>query len=170
VTTVTERLRDIVAPLVDARGVALYDLEHAGGVVRVVIDNGTRAVDLDVIADVTRAVSRALDDHDPIDGRYALEVTSPGLERTLRAPDHFRGAIGELVKVKLHEDADGERRFEGTLSAADDDGFTVRAATGAEHHIRYADVDRARTVFEWGPPPRPDKRNKKKTKKVSIAS
>jgi ribosome maturation factor RimP len=171
VTSVTERVRDIVAPLLDARGVVLYDLEYAGGVLRVVVTTeATRPVDLDVIADVTRAVSRALDDADPISGRYALEVTSPGLERSLRAPHHFLGAIGEQVKVKLHEDTDGERRLEGTVTAADDDGFSVRVASGDEHRIRYSDVDRARTVFEWGPPPRPDRRTNKKNKKVSSAS
>jgi ribosome maturation factor RimP len=164
VSSVIERVREIVLPLLDARGIGLYDLEHAGGVLRVVITKDT-GVDMDVIAEVTRAVSRALDDADPISGRYALEVTSPGLERTLRTPEHFIGAVGELVKVKLQADDEGrsveERRVEGSLVDADDESFAVRTAAGEERRLRYPDVERARTVFEWGPPPRPTKTKKK---------
>jgi ribosome maturation factor RimP len=164
VSTVVERVRELVAPLVDARDLAIYDLEHGGGVLRIVVHREHGGVDLDVLAELTRAVSRALDEADPISGRYTLEVTSPGLERTLRTREHFAGAVGADVKVKTHADVEGARRIEGTLAAADDDAIVVRAADGHEHRLRYDQIERARTVFEWGPPPRPTSRRPKKVK------
>jgi len=69
----------------------------------------------------------------------------------LRTPDHFRGAVGEVVTLKLVPTAD-ERRIRGTLADADDLGVTVDG-----HRIPYEDIDKARTVFEWGPAPKPGK-------------
>ena len=145
-----ERVREVIEPLLAARSVPLYDLELAGGQLRVTLETA----DLEVIADLTRAMSRALDDADPINSRYTLEVSSPGLERPLRTPAHFAGAVGSPVKVKTKPDAastpDRDRRVEGTLTAADDRGITV-----GERTLRYDEIERARTVFVWGPPPKP---------------
>jgi ribosome maturation factor RimP len=156
--TVTDRVREVVAPLLDERALDLYDIELAGPVLRVVVDRAG-GLDLDVIADATRALSRALDEADPIAGRYTLEVTSPGLERPLRTPRHFAGAVGETVKVKVTAAAageTGERRLAGVLAAADDGGITVRSDDPpAERHVPYDDIERARTVFEWGPAEKP---------------
>src|SRR5687767_12762641 len=98
--TASERIRDIVAPLVDHREMQLYDLDHGGGVVKVVVQR-SGGISLDDLAALTRDVSRALDEHDPIPGAYTLEVTTPGLERNLRIPDHYVSAVGEQVRVKL---------------------------------------------------------------------
>jgi ribosome maturation factor RimP len=141
-----ERVRDVVEPILAARSLELYDIELAGGAVRVVVETS----DLEAIAQVTRAISRALDDADPIPDRYTLEVSSPGLERTLRTPAHFRGAIGSVVSIKTHAGVEGERRTKDVLSGADDDGVTV-----GERTFRYDEIERARTVFEWGPPAKP---------------
>src|SRR4051812_9407845 len=104
--TVIQRLEDIVIPIVDELGLELFDLEFASSTVRVTIDKAPvdgvpGVIDLGDITAVTRAVSRALDEHDPIVDRYSLEVSSPGLERTLRTPRHFERAVGQLVAVKL---------------------------------------------------------------------
>src|SRR4029453_212407 len=101
--SVADRVRDIVLPLLDDRHLDLYDVEMQGPVLRGVGDShrGRGAgLALDALADATRAVSRALDEADPITGRYTLEVTSPGLERTLRRPEHFERAVGETVKIR----------------------------------------------------------------------
>jgi ribosome maturation factor RimP len=156
--TVADRVRDLVLPLLTARDLDLYDVEMAGPVLKVVVDKSD-GLDLDALSDATRAVSRALDEADPIAGTYTLEVTSPGLERTLRTPAHFARAVGETVKIKLvasAASAAADRRVAGLLAAADDDGITVRTGvdddgTAVERRLAYADVDRARTVFEWGP-------------------
>jgi ribosome maturation factor RimP len=150
-----ERLHDIVAPICDDLGLELVDLEHRGGLVRVTVDR-QGGVDIDAIAKATREISRAFDQHDPITARYTLEVSSPGLERPLRTPAHFQRAIGSKVRIKTRPGADGERRVEGVLRAADDDGVTVTLdAPAGERQVRYDDIERARTVFEWGPAPKP---------------
>lgn len=164
--TVADRVRDLVLPLLAERDIELYDLEVAGPVLKVVIDR-PGGLDLDVLAKATRAVSHALDEADPIAGAYTLEVTSPGLERALRTPQHFVRAVGETVKIKLTADAVAEpgddRRLAGVLVAADDDGITLRTdAPGAdaepsERRLAYVDIERARTVFEWGPGDKPGK-------------
>ena len=79
--SVADRVRDLALPLLDDRHLDLYDVEMQGPVLRVVVDSPPGSgggLDLDVLADATRAVSRALDEADPITGRYTLEVTSPG--------------------------------------------------------------------------------------------
>ncbi|HET6950576.1 MAG TPA: ribosome maturation factor RimP [Acidimicrobiales bacterium] len=160
--TVAERVRDLVQPLLADRDLDLYDVELAGPVLRVVVDR-PGGLDLGVLSDATRAVSRALDESDPIPGHYTLEVTTPGLERALRTPWHFARAVGETVRIRTVAGSAGEdRRVAGVLSAADDDGITVRTGTddaGApvERRLPYADIERARTVFAWGPGEKPGK-------------
>jgi ribosome maturation factor RimP len=148
--TVADRVRVLVAPLLDDLGLEIYDIEYAGGVLRLSVDK-PGGVDLDAIALATRVVSRELDHEDPIPGRYTLEVTSPGVERSLRTPDHFQRVVGQVVNVRTHPHAEGDRRARGELVAVDTGGITVRADDGSERIIRFDDIERARTVFEWGP-------------------
>jgi ribosome maturation factor RimP len=139
-----ETVRAVVLPVLEPHDVELYDLEVEGPLVRVVVDRAG-GVDLEVLSAVTRAVSRALDAADPIGHRYTLEVTSPGLERKLRTPEQFVRAVGETVKIKTKPDVEGDRRVEGVLSNADSDGITV-----GDRKLAYHEIERARTVFEWG--------------------
>jgi ribosome maturation factor RimP len=154
--TISDRLHAIVGPICAELDLELVDLEYTGGVVRVTIDRAG-GLDMEAIAQATRAVSRAFDEHDPIPGRFTLEVSSPGLERSLRTAAHFQRAVGSTVRVKTRAGVEGERRVDGVLSAADDDGCTVTLAAPStgERRIRYDDIERARTVFEWGPAPKP---------------
>ena len=161
--TVVERVRELVEPLLSARDLDLYDVEMAGPVLRVVVDR-PGPLDLDALGDATRAVSRALDEADPIGSTYTLEVTSPGLERTLRTPPHFERAVGEQVKIKLRAGAaeGDERRVAGVIAAADAEAVTVRTegepgegGEAGERRLAYDDIERARTVFVWGPSERP---------------
>jgi ribosome maturation factor RimP len=142
--SVADRVRDIVVPVLSSHDVDLYDVDVQGPLVRVTVDRAG-GVDLDALSAVTRAVSRALDDADPIGHRYTLEVTSPGLERPLRTPEQFTRAVGEEVKVKTKPEVEGERRVEGVLDSADATGITVAGRT-----LGYDEIERARTVFEWG--------------------
>ena len=165
-----ERVRDLIEPLVSERDLELVDVEHGGGTLRVTVDR-EGGVDIDTLSTVTRDVSRVLDERDPVPGRYTLEVSSPGLERTLRTPTHFRRAVGEKIKVKTVPGTEGERRIAGVLASADDDGVvvTVDGDDGpTERALTYGEIDRARTMFDWGPPPKPGRGSKpgrqKKTK------
>ena len=145
---VTDRVGSLLAPLCDRVGVELLDVEYEGGVIRVTVDHPD-GVGMDAIASLTREVSRALDHEDPVKGRYTLEVSSPGLERSLKRPGHFMRAIGSTVTVKTRPDADGDRRVQGTLEAADEGGITVRTTEDVVRVLRHDEIQKARTVFEW---------------------
>lgn len=150
-----ERVRAVVTPLVEAEGVELIDIEHTGPTIRVTIDQ-PNGVGMEVLTRITRAVSRAMDDEDPLPGRYTLEVSSPGLERPLRTADHFIRAVGQRVKVKTAVEIDGQRRFEGALVDASEEQILVRMSPGQDPvAIPVEAVSKARTVFEWGPGPKP---------------
>lgn len=165
-----------VAPAVTGAGLDLYDVECSGsGAARIVRVTVTAAagVDIDTLASLTRTIEPLVDDL--VDGRYQLEVSSPGLERNLRLPAHFAGARGERISVKYTDPAGRTERRHGTLVAmepatgdapgsvgarivlAGDDGTTSEIDLGA--------VTAARTVFEWGPAPRPGKGTKPGTAK-----
>jgi ribosome maturation factor RimP len=131
---------------------------------------------LDELSLFTRLLSRELDHDDPMPGRYTLEVSSPGLERRLRRPDHYTGAIGEAVAIRLVREIDGTRRLNGTLIGATDGGITIRldddaAGTdaGSERQLRYADIERAKTIFTWGPAPKPGKGASARPRSAAVA-
>lgn len=149
-----EEICALLAPLLEAEGYELYDVEETGGVLRVLVDR-PGGIDLDAVAAATRVVSDAIDEADVLAGPTTLEVSSPGLERPLRTPAHFARAIGTRVSVKTVPGTEGERRFEGTLVEADDESFTVEAEGALPRALGYAEVERVRTVFEWGGQPRP---------------
>jgi ribosome maturation factor RimP len=166
-----ETIARVVEPVVAALGLELYDLDLTGQgraqTLRVVVDRDG-GVDLDAITAVAEAVSPVLDAEAPdvVRGPYALEVTSPGLERALRTPAHFRRAAGATVSVKLRGDDGVARRVRGVLTTADDDGIVVAIqegdGEGAMERARYDDIIQARTVFEWGPAPKPHVPKRKK--------
>src|SRR5690242_7233405 len=148
-------VRDSLSPVVAGLGLALYDVElHGTGkarTLRITVEK-EGGVDLDAITEVTRAVSPVLDAEPTLTASYLLEVSSPGVERTLRTPAHFAGARDETVSVKIRTDT-GTRRVHGRLVDSDDRGCAVEGDDG-RHEIAYDDITQARTVFEWGAPAR----------------
>jgi len=161
---VSDALYDALSPILAASGIELFDLEVRAGLVRVTVER-EGGIDLDALAEANRAVSAALDDLDPIPGRYTLEVSSPGVERRLRTPTHFARAVGETVSVRTRPGTTEVRRVEGRLRGADDTGFVLEGpeVPGGTLRLDYDAVERARTVFEWGtsgPPAKPDRRTK----------
>jgi ribosome maturation factor RimP len=157
-SSTVERVRSLVEPIVSDLRLDLYDLEFRGGTLRVTLDTppgSAGGVDLDVIALATRLIGREFDHHDPIPGHYTLEVTSPGLERTLRVPAHFQREIGKTVALRLRESAGDSRRVQGELVAADEHAATVRTEADGDRVVSYDLVDRAKTVFNWGAAPKP---------------
>lgn len=152
-----ERMRQLVAPLLAEADVELYDLEFAGGVLRITVDR-PGGVDIGAIGSLTRTISRLIDDVDPIPGQFTLEVSSPGLERALRTPEHFARSVGEVVSVKTRAGVPGDRRAKGTLLNADEHGIELAPAdaeAGETRRLAFDELERARTVFEWGPAPKP---------------
>src|SRR5271156_456751 len=120
----TDDLANALSPLLGARGLDLVDVELHGSDLTVFVDRDG-GVDLDTLGDATRAVSAALDEIDPVPGRYTLSVSSPGLERRLRTPAHFMRAVGETVTLRTGAGTDQVRRVSGTLQSADETGCTL---------------------------------------------
>jgi ribosome maturation factor RimP len=164
----SERIAELVEPILLGRGHELYDVELTGSTVRVLVDH-EGGVALDDLEQLAREISTVLDEADPLPDRFFLEVSSPGLERPLRQPRHFRTAVGTKVKVKTLPSVEGERRVDGLLAAADDDSVTVETDAGPRR-LAYDDIERARTVFEWGGQPKgtASKNSKNSTNKRSI--
>ena len=147
-----DEVRDLAQAVTRRRSLVLWDVEHVGGpgrsILRIYVD-GPDGVDLDTVAEVSEEISRALDLHDPLPGRYTLEVSTPGLERTLKAPAHFAACRGRKVVVKTKSPVvEGTHRIDGTLAEVADDHVTV-ATDEREVRVGYGDIKSARTVFEW---------------------
>lgn len=160
--SIVTSVRSLVEPIASDLGVEVYDLDFNRGQLTVTLDTppgSEGGITLDTLALATRLISRELDHVDPIPGHYTLEVSSPGLERVLRIPAHFQREIGKTVTVRLRNVVEGDRRLSGVLVAADDSTCTVRLDDAAltERVVPYDQIDRARTVFVWGPAPKPGK-------------
>lgn len=136
--------RALLTPL----GLDLYDVELAGGslVVSVSSPNG---VTVDDLTRASGALSVWLDEHDPIPGRYTLDVASPGLERKLRTAAQYAQAVGDTVTLREIRDPEPTRRLEGRLTASTETTVTVEDRTLGSVTVPIDRIERARTVFEW---------------------
>ncbi|MGC2174195.1 MAG: ribosome maturation factor RimP [Acidimicrobiales bacterium] len=152
-------------PLVESLGLELYDVEFSTGTLNVVV-NRPGGVDVEALTAVNRAISEWLDANDPIPGRYTLDVSSPGLERRLRTPGHFKSAVGEVVTLRELRGNEPTRRLEGTLLAASDSSVTLDERELGELTIPMSAIERARTVFAWGAT-KPEKLSGAKTSSTS---
>ena len=146
--TVTERVWQLAEPLVTQEGLEIVDVEfrreNRGLVLRFYLDRtgGTGGVSLDDLTRVSRQLGDLLDVHDAVPGSYNLEVSSPGINRRLRRPEHFRRYVGKRVRVRTAEPLDGRRSFVGVLEAVTTDGVVVRDAVAA-YSIRFAEIAQA---------------------------
>jgi ribosome maturation factor RimP len=152
VVSALEQVRDLAEAVTRRRSLRLWDVEMGGApgraIVRVFVD-ADGGIDLDTVSEVSEELSRGLDLRDPIAGRYTLEVSSPGLERNLRYPEHFAASVGRRVVVKTNEKLVGNsNRVEGTVAGAGSSSFSI--TTGNQDvDVPYSAVKSARTVFEW---------------------
>ena len=147
-----EEVTDLAQAVARRRSLRLWDVEMGGrpgqSVLRVFVDSDG-GVDLDTVADVSEELSRGLDLRDPIPGRYTLEVSTPGLERTLKSPQHFELSVGREVVVKTTSPLiDNSNRIEGVIHSADDSGIVLKVGDD-EITVPYEAIKSARTVFEW---------------------
>jgi ribosome maturation factor RimP len=153
-TTQSERLRELLEPLVNSQGLDLEEIavDSVGRkrVLRVVVDSDTGA-DLDRIADVSRALSAKLDETDAMgEGEYTLEVGTPGAERLLEEHRHYVRAVGRLVKFQLTEGGELVARILQT----DDDGVDVevpgvKGRRATTRRLAFPDIARARVQVEF---------------------
>jgi ribosome maturation factor RimP len=140
-------LESEIAKIIKVNGAEFYDSEIVSEmdetIFRVYISK-EGGVDLDLCVEVTHALSPFLDVHPPVSGHYRLEVSSPGIERRLRKPEHFKGAVGETIKISVI----GKDRLQCLLKDADDQGITIETGHGEERY-GYAQIKKARTLFDW---------------------
>ena len=136
----------LVRPVIEGAGLELVDVTFGreGGrrVLRLTVDRDG-GVDLDTISTISEKVSRRLDVEGFEPGPYALEVTSPGVERPLRRPQDFRRAVGERIRVKTVEGV-----VEGRLRSADEAAI-VLDVDGEERRLPLDAVSAAKTVVDW---------------------
>ncbi|MCZ0859106.1 ribosome maturation factor RimP [Actinomyces israelii] len=143
-------LTELLTPVVEDAGAFLEGVEttRAGrySTVRVLVDlpDGPGDLDLDALTTVSRAVSAAVDEADPVRGQYTLEVSTPGAERELSTPRHFRRAVGRDVELMVKDDG-VDAVLTGTVTAADEDSVTLQA-DGRERVLALDDVRQARMV------------------------
>lgn len=138
----------LLEPAIEHLGYELADLElrtgGRDGIVRLFIDkaDGVGIEDCEI---VSRYVSAILDVEDPVQGNYSLEVSSPGLDRTLTKPAHFRRFMGQDVRVKLRFPLAGRRNFRGALKSADEEKIEVEV-DGESHSLPIATIESARLI------------------------
>jgi ribosome maturation factor RimP len=141
----------LVRPVVEGAGLELVEVvstrQDGRRLLRVTVDS-REGVDLDTISELSERISRRLDLEGYAPGPYALEVSSPGIERPLLQPEHFARAIGRNVKVKTTVEVGGARSHSGVLVEAGDSAFVIEAA-GGRMRLLYADLVSARTVADW---------------------
>ncbi|EHN75605.1 hypothetical protein SMCF_4921 [Streptomyces coelicoflavus ZG0656] len=153
-TTQSERLRELLEPLVASQGLDLEEIavDSVGRrrVLSVVVDSDTGA-DLDRIADVSRALSAKLDETDAMgEGEYTLEVGTPGAERSLTQHRHYVRATDRLVRFQLHEGGELVAR----ILAVDEDGLDlevpgVKGRRPTTRRLPFGDIDKARVQVEF---------------------
>lgn len=124
-----QRVEEIVRPFADELGLSIWDVtfkkEGSEWYLRIFIDK-EGGVNIDDCVDLTHAVSKPLDDADPISQNYMLEISSPGVERELKRDEHFQKYIGSPVMVRTIRPVDGVRDFNGTLVKYENKQLSVR--------------------------------------------
>ncbi len=129
----------------------LWDLEFASQagatVVRVLVDRPP-GVTLQDCAYWNKKIGRYLDDANLIQGRYVLEVGSPGIERALTRPEHYPRYVGATLEVKLHDPRDGRRTFRGELRAAGTDSIVVSDADVGTVSLPYAAIRKSHLIVD----------------------
>ena len=121
--SIRETVREAIEPTVTELGYVIWDVTYtkigADYHLEITIDSD-EGIGIDDCEKVHRAIDPILDECDPIEDFYYLEVSSPGIERELRTPEHFAAMIGERVEVKLFAPKDGAKSFVGELSGYED--------------------------------------------------
>ncbi len=150
---VTELTAELAADVIEKTGCTLWDVEYVKEAgtwyLRILLDK-EGGVDIQDCETVSRTVSDLLDEADPIDGSYTLEVGSAGAERALKRPSDFEQFLGHPVLVKLYQNRDGRKEFEGTLKAYDAQTGDVTITQGTTEYTfekKVVALVRLRVVF-----------------------
>lgn len=170
-----ERIRALAEPLARAAGAEVvaveWKTEGRGFVLRVLVEKAgsaerrasteEAAIDLEVCATISRGLSAALDEADPIPSHYSLEVGSPGVERELRGPEDYARFAGKKARLKLRADIGGQRVHVGVLGPVDAGAVSVDVG-GRALSIPFAQIVTGRLVFELASAQKPGKQRPRK--------
>jgi ribosome maturation factor RimP len=151
-------IRDHIAGL----GFELVDLRHVGTLERPILQvrvdrpdsRPGQGITADDCAGISRSLERFLESSAMVGPRYVLEVSSPGIERPLRWPEHWRRFIGQRARVRSQALGGGRREVE-IVAVPDDAHVTLRPEGGAEITLALDEIREARLLVEFGPPPKP---------------
>ena len=148
---VTEIAAGLAAPIVEACGCTLWDVEYVKEAgewyLRVYIDR-EGGVSINDCEAVSRPLSDALDEADPIEGSYVLEVSSAGADRPLKKPAHFQQFLGAEVDVRLYRPLDGRKEYTGVLKGYDGGDVTIETAGEARTFVK-KDVAQVRLTVHF---------------------
>lgn len=152
-TSISSTVAALIEPTVKEQGYSLWDVEYVKEgttwYLRVTIDS-ENGVDLDGCERVHRAIDPILDDADPIEDPYYLEVSSPGLERNIRTKEHFLHCRGEIVEIKFYKPTDGVKQLVGRLDTDETgDTITITLPDGSTHTFDRKSVAKANVYCEF---------------------
>jgi ribosome maturation factor RimP len=149
---VAETVTDFVLPIAHSEDLNLIDVEFlkegSDWVLRIFLENKDGDLTIEECEKVSRALSIILDEEDPIDKRYILEVSSPGLERPLKTEEDFERFTGELIAVKTFKKINGQKEFIGILKGFENEKIILNLKNDKELIIDYSLVARANLTFE----------------------
>lgn len=139
-----ETVRDIVLPVCDEMGLKLWDVtfekEGADWFLKVLVEKEGQSIDINECEAFSRRIDPLIDEKDPIDQSYYLEVGSPGLGRRLRTDEHFKRYVGDEVYVRfIRPDSAGRKELEGVLAAFGEGEITVKVED-IQETVRLADT------------------------------
>ena len=149
---VASTVRDIISPVADELGYYIWDVEFvkegADKHLRITIDN-EEGITIEDCEKFHRAIDTPLDEADPIAEAYILEVSSPGIERELKTPQHIDACTGWDVEVKLYAPRDGSKQFRGVLVGYNEEGFIVINAGDKDIAFKPEEVAKISTYFDF---------------------
>lgn len=149
---IAEAVREVAIPVAESLGYTVWDVEFVKEgtqwVLRITIDS-EEGITIDDCERMHRTIDPVIDELDPIEIAYNLEISSPGLERELRTDAHIEYAIGEQVELRLFAPVEGKRRFEGVLVGRGENGEILLDDGRRQHAFPRAAVAKLRTVFEF---------------------
>ena len=149
--SVKDTVREAILPVVTELGYRIWDITYAKvGAdyhLEITIDSDA-GIQIEDCERVHRAIDPILDEADPIEGFYYLEVSSPGIERELRTEEHILAFIGARVEAKLFSPKDGKRAIRGTLAALKEGGaVSITEDGGEEILLQSNEISRLATLF-----------------------
>ena len=147
------RIWELATQIADGEAMEVVDVElrregsRAGRVLRLYLDK-EGGPNVDDLGRVSRQLSELLDAHDIVEGSYTLEVSSPGINRPLKKPEHFQRFIGKRVRIRTGDMIDGRRSFLGILREVSGDTITIEVE-GKSYHIPFSGIEKSNYEHDW---------------------